>query len=232
MLGSTEALYILLALGVILCIISFILQWTGKRGDSVLLVGHNGAGKTALFLQLERGEIGNGTVTSMKETVGFVKQDKREKQLRLVDVPGHPRISKGIFAGHTDRAKGFIFVVDSVDFMVQKDQVAEQLYDILASKAVSSRQMPVLLLANKADMGAKAHSVEFIRKRLEKALDQLRTTRADVEAESGNALEKAGEPFTFAGLARARGAQVVTASCSALQGDIAEVTEWLSQTIT
>lgn len=157
-------------------------------------------------------------------------QDKREKQLRIVDVPGHPRISKGIFASHTDRAKGVVFVVDSADFMVQKDQVgtaafhaekiaswgllvvsrlsltgilvlralidspsefrclqvAEQLYDVLASKAVSSRQMPVLLLANKADMGAKAHSVEFIRKRLEKALDQLRTTRADVEAESGN----------------------------------------------
>lgn len=65
-------------------------------------------------------------------------------------------------------------------------QVAEQLYDVLASKAISSRQMPVLLLANKADCGAKAHSVEFIRKRLEKALDQLRTTRADVEIESSN----------------------------------------------
>jgi len=64
--------------------------------------------------------------------------------------------------------------------------VAEQLYDVLASRAVSSRQMPVLLLANKSDCGAKAHSVEFIRKRLEKALDQLRTTRADVDAESGN----------------------------------------------
>jgi len=64
--------------------------------------------------------------------------------------------------------------------------VAEQLYDVLASRGVSSRQMPVLLLANKSDCGAKAHSVEFIRKRLEKALDQLRTTRADVDAESGN----------------------------------------------
>lgn len=31
---------------------AFILQWTGKRGDSVLLVGHNGAGKTTLFLQV------------------------------------------------------------------------------------------------------------------------------------------------------------------------------------
>lgn len=65
-------------------------------------------------------------------------------------------------------------------------QVAEYLYDVLANRTVSSRQMPVLLLANKSDCGAKAHSVEFIRKRLEKALDQLRTTRAEVETESGN----------------------------------------------
>ena len=64
--------------------------------------------------------------------------------------------------------------------------MAEQLYDVLASRAISSRQTPVLLLANKADCGAKAHSVEFIRKRLEKALDQLRTTRADVETESSH----------------------------------------------
>ena len=51
-------------------------------------------------------------------------QDRREKQLRIVDVPGHPRISKGIFASHSDRAKGIVFVVDSVEFMVQKDQVS------------------------------------------------------------------------------------------------------------
>ncbi len=50
-------------------------------------------------------------------------QDRRENQLRIVDVPGHPRISKGIFATHTDRAKGVVFVVDSAEFMVQKDQV-------------------------------------------------------------------------------------------------------------
>ena len=51
------------------------------------------------------------------------EQDRRDKPLRIVDVPGHPRISKGIFASHTDRAKGVVFVVDSVDFMMQKDQV-------------------------------------------------------------------------------------------------------------
>ena len=149
--------------------------------------------------------------------------------------------------------------------------MAEQLYDVLASKAVSGRQMPVLLLANKADCGSKAHSAEFIRKRLEKALDQLCSTRADVEAESGNVsrtpnvsahpllpaacadacsfadgsitsptdvwlahqvLKKAGDPFTFAGLAKARGAQVATASCSALQADLGELKDWLIRTIT
>ena len=64
-------------------------------------------------------------------------------------------------------------------------QVAEHLYDVLASRTISSRKVPVLLAANKVDCGAKAHSVEFIRKRLEKALDQLCTTRADVDAEGG-----------------------------------------------
>ena len=163
-------------------------------------------------------------------------QGGKEKQLRIVDIPGHPRISKGIFAARSDRAKGIIVVVDAVEFMAQKDQVhsrclecqsvwmaldhkvassqlcfrcpgllqqsnlqcrcnmcppgllqvAEQLYDVLASQSVSRRQMPVLLLANKSDFGAKAHSVEFIRKRLEKALDQLRTTRAELDAESRN----------------------------------------------
>lgn len=42
-----------------------------------------------------------------------------------MDVPGHPRISKGIFASHSDRAKGVVFMVDSVEFMVQKDQVSK-----------------------------------------------------------------------------------------------------------
>ena len=50
-------------------------------------------------------------------------QGGKEKQLRIVDIPGHPRISKGIFAAHSDRAMGIILVVDAVEFMAQKDQV-------------------------------------------------------------------------------------------------------------
>lgn len=54
--------------------------------------------------------------------LGACLQEWKQKQLRMVDVPGHPRISKAIFANHSDRAKAIIFVVDSVEFMIQKDQ--------------------------------------------------------------------------------------------------------------
>ena len=36
--------------------------------------------------------------------------------------------------------------------------VAEQLYDVLADPAVTRRRLPVLLAANKADCGARAHA--------------------------------------------------------------------------
>ena len=78
---------------------------------------------------------------------------------------------------------------------LQIAQVAEHLYDVLASRTIGSRRVPVLLAANKADCGAKAHSVEFIRKRLEKALDQLCMTRAEVDAEGGEGKVPWGSAF-------------------------------------
>ena len=44
------------------------------------------------------------------------------------------------------------------------------LYEVLTHPAVRKRRVPVLLACNKADHGAKAHTVDFIRKRLEKEM--------------------------------------------------------------
>ncbi len=52
-----------------------------------------------------------------------------------------------------------------------------QLYDLLAHPAVAKRRLPVLLACNKMDMGAKAHTVHFIQKRLEKEIDQVGRNR-------------------------------------------------------
>lgn len=48
--------------------------------------------------------------------------------------------------------------------------VRRQLYEVLAHKSVAGRRLPVLLAANKADAGIKAHTADFIRKRLEREL--------------------------------------------------------------
>ena len=45
-----------------------------------------------------------------------------------------------------------------------------QLYEVLSHAAVARRRLPVLLAVNKTDQGAACHSVEFVRKRLEKEM--------------------------------------------------------------
>ena len=74
----------------------------------------------------------------------------------------------------------------------EQAMVAEQLYDVLSDPAVTRRRLPVLLAANKADCGAKAHTPDFIRKRLEKALGELRGTRASLAADETGAGAKVG----------------------------------------
>jgi hypothetical protein len=62
---------------------------------------------------------------------------------------------------------------------------------VLAHAAVDRRRLRVLLAANKADCGARAHTADFIRKRLEKALGELRGTRGTLGSTDGGAGGKA-----------------------------------------
>jgi signal recognition particle receptor subunit beta len=48
-----------------------------------------------------------------------------------------------------------------------------QLFEVLSAPSLARRRVPLLLACNKQDMGSKAHTVDFIRKRLEKELDQV-----------------------------------------------------------
>ena len=84
----------------------------------------------------------------------------------------------------------------------------------------------MLLVCNKADAGAKAHTLDFLRKRLEKELETLRGTRATLGegVSKGLPIAKAGETFTFAGL---KGPNVALASTSALNGDLEDLLNFL-----
>lgn len=77
---------------------------------------------------------------------------------------------------------------------------------------------------NKTDAGPRAHSPDFIRKRLERELDALRSSRVDLAAASGGTGSASlsgspGEAFSFAGLATHRGVGVRIASIAAVQAE-------------
>ena len=56
-------------------------------------------------------------------------QGHKTASFLLVDVPGHPKV-RGQAAGYYRAARCIIFVVDAVEFLGQKAEVAEQLYEV------------------------------------------------------------------------------------------------------
>ena len=106
------------------------------------------------------------------------------------------------------------------------DALTASLMQVISDPALQKRGTPILLLCNKTDEGPRAHTAEFIRKRLEKELEALRGTRTTLGegASKGLPIAKAGEAFTFAGL---RSPRVSVANASALRSDIDELLNFL-----
>ncbi len=103
---------------------------------------------------------------------------------------------------------------------------------MLTYPAVFKRRLPLLLACNKADQGARAHTVDFLRRRLERELEALRGTRDTLGGEGGQPrgapmLARPGQAFSFDALARAHGPRVSADALSALQGDVAPVAAFM-----
>lgn len=181
----------------------------------------------------------------------------RLRRVPLVDAPGHPRL-RALAASRAPTATAIVFLVDSSDFLPRKADAAEALASLLAGawrrKTKKKGNVPVLLACNKSDAGEAAHSPEFIRRRLEKEIEALVASEesgglaGDGRAGGGRGgsdesddvdgggeqsvsslLRRAGQPFTFAGLAKAGGPVLETCSLSALRGDVAGVTTFLAK---
>jgi signal recognition particle receptor subunit beta len=198
-----------------------------KKGWSVLILGPSGAGKTALFLRLRDGKL-KDTVTSMQPNEGRVVVENN-KQIRIMDLPGHPTLHESYLQSEVVNAKGVVVVIDSMDFNASKEEVARQMYRLLTSPVIRGRGVPVLVACNKQDGGAKAHSTDFIRKRLEKLIYELYVTDTgdsmkDTDAREHNILSASGDGFSFADLAvRRRFHRPLTVSfakISVKEGDI------------
>lgn len=204
-----------------------------SRGNVVLIVGPASSGKTCLFFQLKDRSIHNGTVASMTENEGLctvlTDKDKPCGQVRLVDIPGHPRLRHKL-EQHLKDAIAIVFVLDASDITPSKTEAAEELYDVLINPVVYKPKTPILIACNKTDLEA-AYSVEFIKRTVEKQLDTLRKTKSsltgDAPTTSGALLGKLDKPFSLSTLR----SPVSVAPISALKGSVTPVQQFLFECI-
>ncbi|KAL1550850.1 signal recognition particle receptor subunit beta-like isoform X2 [Salvia divinorum] len=190
-----------------------------RSANTILLTGLSGSGKTVLFYQ--------GSVTSTKPNEGrFLLHSEANKKgkmkhVHVVDVPGHSRLLAKLDE-FLSRAAGIVFVVDSVEFLPHLRIASEYLYDILTNASVVKRKTPLLLLCNKIDR-VTAHSMDFIRRQLEKEMTVL--SSADTSDE--HTLGVVGEAFAFSQCHN----KVTTAEASGLTGDIYHLEQFISECV-
>lgn len=154
------------------------------------------AGKTAIFSNLAYAN-SLPTHTSLQANSSVIPLSPT-KNLRVVDVPGHPRI-RGQFTEHLGDAKALAFVVDTNTISRNGAAVAEHLHLILHSlTSLPPSQAPpqLLILCNKTDLLGKTSSgsspsalaVNRVRTILERELEKRRVSTA-----GGVAVEGLGE---------------------------------------
>ncbi|WVQ78139.1 hypothetical protein IAT38_000220 [Cryptococcus sp. DSM 104549] len=153
-------------LAILLLVVTFLRP--GKKSArrsgpaTVLLVGPSDGGKTSLFTKLVH-DVYPQTHTSIVPSATTFSlpspyDDNSAKQIRLVDLPGHPRLRDEL-KKYVGEASAVVFVVDIQGIVRNAAGVAEQLPPVLTALANISLRLPsssppprLLLLAHKADL--------------------------------------------------------------------------------
>ncbi|KAH9930710.1 P-loop containing nucleoside triphosphate hydrolase protein [Fomitopsis serialis] len=170
---------------VLLAVVAFVSRRKStSKGDALLLVGPSDAGKTAIFSSLVYKQP-LSSHTSMQPNVSIMPV--QEKSLRVVDVPGHPRI-RDQFHEYMADAQGIAFVVDTSTISRNGAVVAEHLHQVLhaITSLPPSRPTPALVIvAHKADLlkaTAQATPAQLainrVRSILERELEKRRASQA------------------------------------------------------
>ncbi|EDW73297.1 uncharacterized protein Dwil_GK17473 [Drosophila willistoni] len=223
---DTGPILIALLLGFIAVAIFVILRRRSAGRRDFLLTGLSESGKSAVFMQIVHGKLPE-TFTSIKENVGDYHAG--HLSARLVDIPGHYRVRDKCFELYKRKAKGIIFVIDSVT--VQKDirDVADFLYTILSDSA--TQPCSVLVLCNKQDQTT-AKSAVVIKSLLEKELHTVRDTRSrklqsvgDDEVNKPITLGKLGRDFEFAHISQ----NIQFFESSAKDKELSNLTNWIDR---
>jgi signal recognition particle receptor subunit beta len=107
----------------------------------------------------------------MKETESSVNLSNG-KTIYLVDLPGFERLRMKYWDDYKQRAKAFIYVIDSNEFINNIRDVADLLYNYLVDGSVIDKKIPILVACNKQDE-TRAKSAKVIQKQLEREMYSL-----------------------------------------------------------
>ncbi|KAI8989680.1 P-loop containing nucleoside triphosphate hydrolase protein [Trametes punicea] len=200
-LGSQMLPLAAVVLAVLMVAISILVvrRKSPRRGDAVILAGYSDAGKTAILTTLAYRQT-LPTHASMQTNASLVALSSSHKTLRIIDVPGHPRI-RGQFQEYLPEAKAIAFVVDASTVSRNGAAVAEHLHMIMhaLTSLPPSRETPSLLIvAHKCDLlkgtanaSAEQLAINRVRTILERELEKRRVSHAHGVAVEGLGAEDA-----------------------------------------
>ncbi|KAH0827052.1 signal recognition particle receptor beta subunit-domain-containing protein [Lanmaoa asiatica] len=225
LVGSLSAANLgLLSFAIALFLLVVILYTRGKSkssGNALLLVGPPDSGKTAILSNLAY----NQTLPSHTslQTNSAQMTLSSTKTLRVIDVPGHPRI-RDQFREHLKDAKAVAFVVDCSTISRNGSVVAEHMHHVLhaiTSLPPTQSTPTLLILAHKTDLlkaGASSNSAS------EAAIARVRTI-LERELEKRRASQSGGVGMESLG-AEGEGTEMGGLECSGAAGGTFRFNEW------
>ncbi|KAF2125046.1 P-loop containing nucleoside triphosphate hydrolase protein [Dothidotthia symphoricarpi CBS 119687] len=182
-----------------------------------LLVGPSGSGKTAFTTLTERNTVTQTHTSTAPLTVEALLPSphvpasshyrsagdpayERSRRFLLLDTPGHGKLRHFATAQLANPAhvKGIIFVVDAAAIAEEAglNEAASYLHDVLLSlqkryteskTSKGPKEIPVLVAANKMDLFT-ALPASLVKVQLEKAISEVRNSRAKALRDAGAAL--------------------------------------------
>jgi signal recognition particle receptor subunit beta len=169
-------------------VIAYVLltQRSKKYGNTVVITGEIGSGKTVLFHQLKESRL-VPTLTSLSTNKGsFVPHGLEDvtaaQTWSYVDVPGHGSFTSTLNS-LMDDARMIVLVVDASDQLLLRN-VGQRLYSLYSNFKLVTADVPVVVALNKTDK-AGAASVDKVQSSLQDFIQRAQKAKKGTQ-ELGN----------------------------------------------
>lgn len=142
--------------------------------DTFMILGPSGSGKTCLFYSLnnlsENTDIprtqlslkSNETDIHIKDLLLNLEENTKEYSpslsVRIVDIPGHPKLFHEWVKYDKKRVIGIVFMIDSANISRDPRICTEFLFQVITDPDISKNEIPILICCNKSDLPQSAPS--------------------------------------------------------------------------